>query len=81
MKTMLINYNSIAKETAKAICLNCQVYWGNGSMKSRDIWFPKSVVELHNEKSAIVSLSFIRNKEHENAFNGLDMTFEGQSWE
>jgi hypothetical protein len=76
-------YNSIVKETEKAICLNVMVSW-NSNCHDRDIWFPKSVISFTsftdskgNERTnAIVADWFIRKTEAANASHGYSMRFE-----
>ena len=76
-------YNSIVKETEKAICLNVMVSW-NSNCRDRDIWFPKSVISFTsftdskgNERTnAIVADWFIRKTEAANASHGYAMRFE-----
>lgn len=76
-------FNSIVKETEKAICLNVMVSW-NSNCHDRDIWFPKSVISFAtftdskgNEKTnAMVADWFIRKTEAANAFHGYAMRFE-----
>lgn len=76
-------FNSVVRETEKAVCLNVMVSW-NGNTKGKDIWFPKSLVNFitftdtqGNEKTnAIIPDWFIRKTEAANAFHGYAMRFE-----
>ena len=76
-------FNSIIKETEKAICLNVMVSW-NSNCHDRDIWFPKSVISFVNftdsmgkkRTNAIIPYWFIRKTEAANSFHGYAMRFE-----
>ena len=76
-------FNSIVKETEKAICLNVMVSW-NSNNHDRDIWFPKSLISFvtfedskGNERTnAIIPDWFIRKAEAANASHGYAMRFE-----
>lgn len=76
-------YNSIVKETEKAVCLNVMVSW-NSNCHDRDIWFPKSLVsfvtftdsEGNERTNAIIPDWFIRKTEAANSFKGYAMRFE-----
>ena len=81
MATMLLHYNEITKETAKAICLNINVSWGNGSQHQRDVWFPKSKCQVKDAASVVVDKTILRAKENELAFNGLAADFDALTWE
>ena len=82
-ETYELAFNSITKETEKAICLNVMVSW-NGTCRAKDVWFPKSVInfatftdsEGKERTNAIVKNWFIHKTEQANAFNGYQMHFE-----
>ncbi len=67
---VLSNFNSIVKETAKAICLNIDVTWSDGDrIFAKDVWFPKSCIEIENQTVAIKS-DFYSKMMWEKAFHG-----------
>lgn len=76
-------FNSLIKETEKAICLNVMVSW-NGNCHNRDIWFPKSVITFSSftdgkgdvRTIAIVADWFIKKTEAANSYRGYAMHFE-----
>lgn len=76
-------FNSIVKQTEKAICLNVMVSW-NGNCRAKDIWFPKSVIAFTSftdgkgceRTNAMVADWFIRKTEAANTFHGYAMHFE-----
>ena len=82
-ETYELAFNSITKETEKAICLNVMVSW-NGTCRDKDIWFPKSVINFVNftdsegkeRTNALVKNWFIHKTEQANAFHGYEMHFE-----
>lgn len=87
MKKIELAYNSIVKETEKAICLNVFVSF-NGNSHDRNVWFPKSVIDFVTfttsdgveKTNAMVADWFLRKTESDNAFKGYGMRFETAFW-
>ena len=76
MKTKTI-WATVARETEKAYLLTCAVCWGEGSIKTKDIWFPKSVVDAVRGNVADVKTWFLDKQSKANEFHGYEMSFEG----
>ena len=70
-----IKFNSITKETEKAICINVMVSWGDGNAKTKDVWFPKSTCEVIGSNSIMVADWMIEKTCNANAFHGYTMGF------
>ena len=70
-----IVYNSIVRETEKAILVSLTVTWGSNNHK-KEMWFPKSVIEYRNEQTMNVSDWFIKKQELANIFHGYVMRFD-----
>jgi len=75
MKQNII-YNSIVKESEKAICLNVPVSYNANAPKGRDIWMPKSLCTIFSERVAVVEDWFLAKLSEQNAFHGYRMNFE-----
>ncbi len=76
--TTEIVVNRIVKETEKATCFNITVSWGEGKWIDKDIWFPKSAVEVFevNGDTHIAAADWIVAKiSTQNAFKGYRMNF------
>lgn len=73
--TTTIIFNSIKKESEKAILVSLPVTW-NSNMHVKDMWFPKSVVGEISERTMDVKTWFIEKQEDANAFHGYKMRFE-----
>lgn len=71
---MTTTYNTIAKETEKAMLINVTVNWAD-NCHIREFWFPKSVVTILNEKTMEIKDWFADKMSKENAFNGYRMNF------
>lgn len=73
-----IKINGITKETEKAICINVNVNWGEGSWRAKDIWFPKSTCEVftvNDETHVMVADWMLEKTAAANAFKGYRMNF------
>ncbi len=75
MKQNII-YNSIVKESEKAICLNVPVSYNANAPKGRDIWMPKSLCTIFSERVAVVEDWFLAKLSEQNSFHGYRMNFE-----
>lgn len=76
--TTEIKTNGITRETEKAVCVNVNVNWGEGSWKQKDIWFPKStaeIVEVNGETHVVVATWMMMKTRADNAFAGHKMNF------
>lgn len=73
--TTTIIFNSIKKESEKAILVSIPVTW-NSNMHVKDMWFPKSVVGEISERTMDVKTWFIEKQENANIFHGYKMYFE-----
>lgn len=69
-----ILFNSIEKETAKAVFVNMPVTW-NSNMRTRSFWLPKSCIKVY-ERTMDVATFLIEKLESENTFHGYRMNFE-----
>lgn len=74
METYHVLYESIKRETEKAICLTCKVYWGMSS-HYKDIWFPKSQIDEMDKAQKVVHVAcwFVDEMEGQNNSHGYDM--------
>jgi hypothetical protein len=77
MKDVRTIWARVSRETEKAYLLTCSVCWGEGGIKLKDIWFPKSVVEAVRGDVADVKTWFLDKQSKQNEFHGYLMTFEG----
>lgn len=75
MNTNII-INGIAKETEKAICVIALVSYNANAPKERNIWIPKSLCKIVNERVAAVADWFVEKLRNDNAFHGYRMNFE-----
>lgn len=71
----LINAIELVKETEKAVCLKCRVYWGLGKNHEKDMWFPKSVITMYDDLYAVAEW-FYEKTAWANRFKGYEMNFE-----
>lgn len=74
--TTSIFFNSIVKETAKAVLVSVNVYFNANAPKAREMWMPKSVIVSQTESLLEVKSWFIEKQMNENAFHGYRMNFE-----
>lgn len=70
--------HAIVKETAKAVLVAVMVSWGEGGLREKQLWMPKSVIvsqrEFNAEQQVLeVKSWFIQKTESENAFHGYQM--------
>ena len=77
MKTTILG--NLIKETERAVLVSTLVSWGNGSAIRKEIWMPKSamqVIRTDSEHSHIqLEYWFVRNVEEKNSFHGYPMEF------
>lgn len=74
--TVDILYNSIERESEKAVLIDCPVSWGDGKTHSRSFWFPKSCIRIYSERGVQVATFLIEKLMQQNAFKGYRMKFE-----
>lgn len=78
MKTQLF-INQIVRETEKALLISTNVYFNANAEKPRDIWMPKSVVEMIEGRTDLIAVEdwFLSKCSKQNAFKGYEMRFAG----
>lgn len=79
MKTEII-YTSIVRETAKAVLVSLFVNWGDGGLREKEIWMPKSVIESTREGNSgnmimVVDSWFIEKSSYDNRYKGYRMNY------
>lgn len=70
--------NNIARETEKALLVNCNVSFNANAPKAREIWMPKSVCGRTNKAGTMLEVEqwFLDKLSEQNAFHGYRMNFE-----
>lgn len=73
---MEIRVSQKVRESEKAELLTFAVCWGDGNIKTKDIWVPKSCIESVNGLNYKIANWFVEKQEKMNAFKGYLMRFE-----
>lgn len=73
-----IAINKIEKESEKAILVNFTVSWGEGGMKLKSIWVPKSACTVLREDLIECEDWFLRKIGEQNTWKGYRMYIENQ---
>ena len=73
---MVIKYNNIEKETAKAILVNASVCWNEGKWHEKNFWMPKSIITIDAKHSTLDMKDWFYEKLcRDNAYHGYIMDF------
>ncbi len=66
---------NLVRETEKAVCLTVKAQWADGTPRSKDMWFPKSVLTVFAGQYAVAEW-FYDKTSFANAFKGYLMKFD-----